>query len=348
MRKPHPASLIALCLSLALVNIVTGQAATQPSSADSDAAIAQQLIAARSRHRDATANVKTSFLKVIDERIAAATEAGDLKLVDQLQGLKASTESDAVLSDALTDPVVFTAKDKYDRALAIARMRLIDAYHDAIRDYGRANELDQAQSAEDELRALMADDPTMRPRVINLLNIVDPKRDALSGNWYLNGDELTNDPSNCSQIRFPYRPPAEYDYHVVYDRAKAEWGLALGVCYLGDTFGCGMPDWKDYHGIGTFQGILSSVRYNVLPDAAEHCDVCVQVRTDRLTILINGQKSFDRAMSQWNFQDIPSWFAGPYRQGLGVVDWYGQTTISKAEVTEMTGIGEILNNEVSR
>jgi hypothetical protein len=109
-----------------------------------------------------------------------------------------------------------------------------------------------------------------------------------------------------------------------------------------------MPDYQDCRGIGTFQGILNSTRYNAPEDAMVHCDVWVAVRADRLTITINGQKSFDRVMPQWSFQDIPSWFSGPFRQGLGVVDWYGKTTISKAEVTEMTGIGEILNSEASR
>lgn len=120
-------------------------------------------------------------------------------------------------------------------------------------------------------------------------------------------------------------------------------GLALGICRSGQMFRYGMPDFRDLRRIGNFDGILPAVTYDAPGNATTKCDICVQARDNHLTIIMNGEKSFDRAMTGWSLGHTSTWFAGPYWYGLGVVDWYGQTTISRAEVTEISGLGEVMD-----
>jgi hypothetical protein len=320
-------------------------AATQPATD----AIAQALTLAKAQHRQAIDDAKKALLGVIDQRINAAADAGDLTLVQSLQVVKATAAVDGTVSDNEKDFVILIAKNHYDTSIGAARAKLNRAYQIAVRDYTRERNFTAAQSTQEELNSLVLVDPTMTPHVIDLLRLVDPTRDCVSGRWSFADGKLSNESSNGAQIRFPYQPPPEYDYHVVYDREVTNWGVALGVCRLADDmFGCGMPcqEHPESADVDGLQG-MDSIRYRAPADAVTHCDVCVQVRNDHLTVIINGEKSVDQPMATWEFSKTPEWFSGP-RSGLSLIDWYGRTTITKAEVTEISGSGQVLDGAVSK
>jgi hypothetical protein len=321
----------------------TSQATSQPGDTLAPDTIAQELATAKAQHQEAIGNAKKALLDVIDQRINEAADAGNLATVQSLQAVRATAAVDGTVPYDVKDTLILVAKTNYETAIASARARLDRAYRKAVRDYTRARRFDEARSTQDELNSLVLVDPTMAPRVIDLLQIVDVTRDALSGHWHLEGGKLSNERSNVAQIRFPYRPPSEYDYHLVYDRENADWGLDLGVCRLdAGVFKCGMQCGKDLDAnIGGLRG-LESIRYRAPSDAVTHCDVCVQVRNDRLTVIINGEKSFDHPMATWEFGETPDWLSGPKGFGLSVTDWWGRTTITKAEVTDISGPGKVL------
>ncbi|MBP7936885.1 MAG: hypothetical protein KA354_19765 [Phycisphaerae bacterium] len=60
----------------------------------------------------------------------------------------------------------------------------------------------------------------MGSRTVDLLKLVDPARDAVAGAWTLEKGVLFSRPrrDNRSRIEFPYTPPEEYDYRVVFVR----------------------------------------------------------------------------------------------------------------------------------
>jgi hypothetical protein len=330
-----------------LILVICGFAAAQTPSSDStqpvvDAA-AQDLLKAKDAHKQAVETATKKMLAVIDERINAAADAGDFPTVQSLRAAKDSIATDGTLSDDVKDPVVLAAKEKYDRAIGLARSRLKNAYDVAVSSYTRARQFDKAQATQDEFNSLAVTDPSMKPHIVDLLRLVDPKHDGLAGKWYLQNGSLWTEASPFSQIRFPYRPPAEYDFHLEYDREHADFGIGVAICHLGDVFDCSMPTARDSVGTGTFYGVLDSVKFDAPPSAATHCDVIVQIRAARLTVVINGEKCFDRQMPSWELSRQPDWLNGPGRYGLGVADRYGRTTITKAEVTEITGVGEVLD-----
>jgi hypothetical protein len=320
------------------------QATSQPSDTAAHDLIAQGLAAAKTQHQLDIAIAKKELLTLIDRRTNEAIDDGDLATVQTLQAARATAAIDGTVPDDVKDVVVLVAQRNYETNIASAGARLNRAYKIAVREYTRERRFAEARATQDELDSLALVDPTMASRVVDLLQLVDPDRDTLAGRWYLEDGRLSNEHSAVAQIRFPYRPPREYDYHVVYDRDDTEWGLGLSVCRLGGAFHIGLPCQRgpgiDFHGLRA----LESVQYRVSGYAISHCDVCVQVRDDRLTVIINGETITDHPMTEWEFAKTPDQLVGPQRFGLGFIDWWGRTTITKAEVIQISGPGEVLGS----
>jgi len=63
-------------------------------------------------------------------------------------------------------------------------------------------------------------------RVVNLLLLVDPARDAHSGTWRLRtgelSPELTSDGAQHARMNIPYDPPEEYDFRVDFTRTSGD------------------------------------------------------------------------------------------------------------------------------
>ncbi len=105
-------------------------------------------------YSQATDSSKRFLLVAIDSRISAATDAGDLKLVESLQSARAVAQVDGSIPDAVKDPVILAAKTRYNQAIRIAGIRLAQAYRDSIRDYIRAGRTSDAQTTQAEMDAI--------------------------------------------------------------------------------------------------------------------------------------------------------------------------------------------------
>ncbi|MGA2496686.1 MAG: hypothetical protein ABSH20_03035 [Tepidisphaeraceae bacterium] len=84
-----------------------------------------------------------------------------------------------------------------------------------------------------------------RVRKVDLLKLVDPAKDAILGKWTLKGGVLLCDPGRdaTSRIEFPYTPPEEYDYRIVFVRVGGN-GAINPICRAGGRqFGCQVGGW---------------------------------------------------------------------------------------------------------
>ncbi len=178
-------------------------------------------------------------------------------------------------------------------------------------------------------------------RVIDLLKLVDPARDAMAGGWHFENGLLWNDPAAEAQLRFPYQPPAEYDYTVEYKRDDGHWGAAVVFCRPGGIGGC------VFHANGTALvfvdppgGQPASAFQAIVQNIESGCTARLQVRDDGLSVFVNGQRVIDRRMVDW----IPAkpTYAPADPLALGVVAFWGKMTIKSAEVTELSGAGTLL------
>ena len=162
MKKVFGIVLVMLSLwSLGVASLAAAQT-TQPSPSGTGlnpAEIARQLDAAKAAHQQAIDDAKKSLLHTIDQRVDAATNAGDLNLVTSLQAAQATAAVDATVPDDVKDPAVLAAKSTYEYSVKSANTRLNLAYQRAVRDYTRAHEIAQAQSTQAEMNSLGLVDP---------------------------------------------------------------------------------------------------------------------------------------------------------------------------------------------
>lgn len=342
--------MILTLLSLSFANAQDVLRPTDPGSNPATDQIADNLARAKSEHQQSVDDASKVLLDTINRRINTAADAGDLATVQSLQKAKAIANSNAMDPIDTTDSAVTVAKNHFDSVIAASRSRLIAAYQNAIRGYTRARRFDKAESVQTEFNSITSTDPTMAPHVVDLMRLLDLRKDVVSGTWHLTEGVLSNEIYNGppgAQVRFPYTPPAEYDFHIIYARQNGHYGLALGVYRIdAGTFGCSLPS-GDQGDVVSFMGLkgLNSVRFPTPPGAMDHGDVRIQVRNDRLVVIVNGEKSVDREMKSWEFDSTPEFFKPPKKSGLGIIDWYGKLSIAKAEVVEISGPGTVVDED---
>ncbi|HYF51884.1 MAG TPA: serine/threonine-protein kinase, partial [Planctomycetota bacterium] len=63
---------------------------------------------------------------------------------------------------------------------------------------------------------LPAQAPAAAGEWVNLLPLVDPRRDTRNGQWFADNGTLRSAVSHYTTIQFPYRPPEEYDFRVTF------------------------------------------------------------------------------------------------------------------------------------
>ncbi len=57
---------------------------------------------------------------------------------------------------------------------------------------------------------------------VNLLDLIDTKKDVVGGKWSKSGTVLNVEPEKTVRIQLPYEPPEEYDFKIVFKRLSGE------------------------------------------------------------------------------------------------------------------------------
>ena len=94
---------------------------------------------------------------------------------------------------------------------------------------------------------------------IDLLAMIDPTKDKLSGDWKIENGRLTIDGGNFSRIEIPYEPPAEYDYTIVFSKKKGKTDVAQLLTYSGKAFSYNLDAGAD----GSHSGFFSAKQATV-------------------------------------------------------------------------------------
>lgn len=177
---------------------------------------------------------------------------------------------------------------------------------------------------------------TAKSRVVDLLELTDVARDARVSVWHLEKRGLMNEPAKTAELRFPYKPPAEYDLDVVYKRTDGQWGAGLILTHNGKIFMCGLPNPKLHRvEVAAPVGVKQDQLFATLPpQTANGCEICIQVRNDRITVIVDGKTQVNYQATEWTPGERPNFLdADPV--ALGVVLFYGRIEITKAQVTEI-------------
>jgi hypothetical protein len=181
-------------------------------------------------------------------------------------------------------------------------------------------------------------------RQIDLLKLVDVKRDAVNGEWTLSAAGLMSDSTEKSQLEFQYQPPEEYDFEVVFTRKeghdfvaqicasqgrKFEWIMGSAV---GTVSGFQMINgqWSAQNPTKAYAGLNTNQRYTSV----------VKLRHDGVKAYLDGT-----LVADWktNYADMSLWDGYGFRNPgtLGIATWKTPTIFHSAKVTEITGIGKV-------
>ena len=197
-------------------------------------------------------------------------------------------------------------------------------------------------TASDANRAIVK--PAAPPAVIDLINLLDPDRDGLSGKWILDGGELTCDGSPRAKIRIPYRPPEEYDFRVEFTRLEGSEAITVMLMHHHPVMWI-MDGW---HGAASgFQLIagksaadnLSTAKGPFLKNQVRHSTV-MRVRKGSIEAWLDGSV-ISRVQTDGSNLSIPrDWDL--LGEGLGVGSLGGATVFHAIELEEVSGPGNAL------
>lgn len=133
--------------------LLSGEGAAVTPTGD---AIYDRLQQAKADHDKTVANAKQKLLDVIEARMSAAADAGDLKKVKSLQAAKASVAAENKVGD-IKDSTITGAAAQRDQTIKTADKLLAKAYDDAIAGYVKARKIPDAEAVQAERQKVMGD-----------------------------------------------------------------------------------------------------------------------------------------------------------------------------------------------
>ena len=214
---------------------------TAPSATPED--ISETLDQAKLDHKRQVAAAHRDLIKVIADRINAASDAGNLDLVQSLQRAQAKATADGDVPADTSDPAILAAVQKTAKAIEACDVRLVAAYRDAIVRYTRSRRLTEAKDVQTELKASGLAGALLSPDGKVYLSDMTPVSVSTfhDGSWGfgINGD-LGNhqDRITVNNVLSPHglgvHPPSSGASTVVY-RLDGKYSLLTGKGAINDN-----------------------------------------------------------------------------------------------------------------
>ncbi|MEI8195436.1 MAG: hypothetical protein WCI73_05965 [Phycisphaerae bacterium] len=184
-------------------------------------------------------------------------------------------------------------------------------------------------------------------KVVDLIKLIDTKRDAVVGNWDIRNGTLVSDGKGWTRLEILYQPPAEYDYVVVFTRTGGNDAIMQTCWALGHQFNLGIGAWSNtLYGIETVGGkriegnpttrqskawLVNGQRYTSI----------VKVRKDRVQAYLDGKLLVDL---KTDFKDLS--LVGDWKlhrtDTIGIVACSSSTVFHSVQIIEITGKGKLL------
>jgi hypothetical protein len=189
--------------------------------------------------------------------------------------------------------------------------------------------------------------PEPRPAVIDLLPLIDLKQDRVAGNWSFNGTrDLLSEGAQAARLRLPYRPPEEYDLHIVFTRTQWQEGVAPILVGGGRQFRCVVGGWGGkVVALDQVDGKLGDDNPTTVRKEAgwiqngRPTDLVVQVRRDRVSVYLDTDL-VTSLRTDFKNVDLLESYGLEDKTVLGLSSSFAPTTFHKVEVVEISGFGE--------
>jgi serine/threonine protein kinase len=183
-------------------------------------------------------------------------------------------------------------------------------------------------------------------RVVDLMPLIDVERDALQGKWMRNGSTILSDDNHRARLRIPYKPPMEYDYHVVFTRVSGKECVSLLASHESSNFLFMLGGWTNtVAGFGDIGGNSdrnpTTIKADRIIRNGQKYDVTVFVRNQRVAASVNGHLVADYETDYSDMSLIAETHIGP--ETLGLFTYRSPSVFHTVEIAEITGEGQIRN-----
>ena len=183
--------------------------------------------------------------------------------------------------------------------------------------------------------------------MIDLLSLIDPKRDAVAGEWKLDGPVLVcSKDIPCARIQVPYVPPAEYDLTIMLQKQGND-GVGIGLSSARTQFAALLDCWPQSgyrSGLemldGAFANANDSTRSGRVVANDRNAVVLCSVREGRVRVLADGVTVVD-----WKGDvsrlSVPPALVVPESRGLFLASW-ARCRITRIALLPVSGEGKRL------
>jgi hypothetical protein len=179
--------------------------------------------------------------------------------------------------------------------------------------------------------------------LVNLLSMIDPGVDKVSGDWTLSNSKLALTKRTTGIIRIPYSPPTEYDISITVEPKEGDETVLIGLVKDSAKFFAGIDVQSPAAQTG-FQKIdgrsthESTYNGELLKTNKESTITC-SVRNDGVTIIVDGKKisEFKGPYSRLSYGGT---YAPPNHPGLYITAIDTAAVFSKIHLTPVSGQGK--------
>lgn len=183
---------------------------------------------------------------------------------------------------------------------------------------------------------------------IDLLALVDLRRDAIRGNWTSTPKGIVSPSNDIAYVQLPYVPGEEYDLTVVAKRGDGGNSLNIGVVVGADSnrhqgmvgFDCGPGG--DTSGVGG-----SNVQGRLLADVRRFYTIVCMVRKGGVHVQLDGKKVFEYQGDPGSLSVGSQWVL-PAKDAIFIGSWTTSFTFSKITLTPIAGQGKKLASTAAK
>lgn len=180
---------------------------------------------------------------------------------------------------------------------------------------------------------------------VNLMAMIDPAKDAIKGEWKMEGGELISDQSRQAKLQIPYEPHGEYDFRITFTCSEGMSSVAHYVSHRGRCAFWFMGGASTF----VFPGVDSTrmkrdtktAQVDRRLELRRKCTSVLQVRNRGVSAYVNGE-FITRWATDYNDANLfPVWEI-PNHKCLAVGCDGTTTTFHKIEVLEINGKGKVV------
>jgi hypothetical protein len=184
---------------------------------------------------------------------------------------------------------------------------------------------------------------------VDLLRLIDPKADAILGQWKLEDGVLSSNATAAGRVQIMYQPPEEYDVTMVFSRRSGIDNISMGLVTGGTQFCVSIDGFAGQGGASLIESIDGggplernpSVVRGLHAQGNQPHTVVYSVRKGRISATVDGKKLLSWEGESRRLSPNPVWKV-PDGRAMSLGSWGVELSVTKLILTPVTGQGKKL------